>query len=391
MQPGGCSSRRLAHHESAIGVLVHAGYQVQKNWQGGGSAGIMFNSNQPIVAEAISTMNTKSASVSGHHFADRGQSCPILKIDGDVLVLIPVEARHKAILESQAPADTRFVYRTEASVTRTDVEESVVIIGNPPPEMIRSCHRLRLLQLSASGAEAYMAVGVMPERAVLANAAGAYGLAISEHMLAMLLCLMKKLHLYLDNQHQAVWRSEGPVVSVWNARILVIGLGDIGSEFARRIKAMGAYTIGIRRTAIDQPDWLDELHHPDQLDNLLRTAYVVALCVPASVSTRHLLSAERIKSLKPDAFILNVGRGSAIDTDALTDALASGRLAGAGLDVTDPEPLPPDHPLWKLKNVLITPHVSGGFHLAETRERIIGICADNLSRLFHGDPLINIK
>ncbi len=315
---------------------------------------------------------------------------PTINLDGPILVLIRVNDRQKSLLESHLPAGQEICYRPVDSVSQAEVEAAAMILGNPPPAWLKSCTRLKLLHLNSSGAEQYLEAGVLPTGTILCNAAGAYGLAISEHMLGMLLSLMKKLHIYRDNQRSVVWQSSGHVTSLWKSRVLVIGLGDIGGEFARRAKAFGAYTIGIRRQTVERPDWLDELHTPDDLDQLLPTVDVVALSVPGSPETQRLLSVERIRSLKPGTFILNIGRGSAIDTEALIEALRSGQVAGAGLDVNDPEPLPPDHPLWREQNALITPHVSGGFYLRETKERVINIWAENLARLFQGQDLRNV-
>ena len=125
-------------------------------------------------------------------------------------------------------------------------------------------------------------------------------------------------------------------------------------------------------------------------DALLPEADVVALCLPGNSATRHTLDARRIGLLKRNAVVINVGRGSAIDTEALCDALYRGRIAGAALDVTDPEPLPADHPLWDAPNAVITPHISGGFSLPETLEQIVDIFAENLRRDAAGEPLLNL-
>ena len=126
------------------------------------------------------------------------------------------------------------------------------------------------------------------------------------------------------------------------------------------------------------------------LEELLPKADIVAMSLPGNASTYHVLSRERIELLSDNAVVLNVGRGTAIDTDALADALYTGKIAGAALDVTDPEPLPADHRLWNAPNLLITPHVSGGFSLPETLEKIVGLFADNLERYFAGQPIENL-
>jgi phosphoglycerate dehydrogenase-like enzyme len=291
------------------------------------------------------------------------------KFAGPVLVLIAADERQRSLLLSRLPVGQEISYRSAKAVTQAEVQEAAVILGNPPVEWLPSCSQLKLLHLFSSGAEQYLLPSVLPPETQL--------------------CLMKKLHIYRDNQASANWQSAGKVTSIWKSRILIIGTGDIGGDFARRVKACGAYTIGVRRHRVDCPEWLDELHTPDAIDSLLPTVDVIALSVPGSPETRHLLSADRINLLKPGAFVLNVGRGAAIDTDALVAALENGQLGGAGLDVTDPEPLPPDHPLWHLQNALVTPHIAGGFQLPETRERVIKIWAENLDRFFKGESLRN--
>ena len=172
--------------------------------------------------------------------------------------------------------------------------------------------------------------------------------------------------------------------------MLVLGMGDIGGEFGRRVKALGAHVIGVRRTDTRCPDYADEVHLTADLDRLLPLADVVAVTLPGTKETAGLLDRRRIGLMKPGAVVLNVGRGIVIDTEALCDALESGHLGGAGLDVTDPEPLPPDHRLWDIPNAVITPHISGFYHLPETLERIIQISASNLKAFAEGKPLRNI-
>ena len=128
----------------------------------------------------------------------------------------------------------------------------------------------------------------------------------------------------------------------------------------------------------------------EELDSLLPRADVEALSLPGNPSTYHTLNRERISLLSPNAIVLNVGRGTAVDTDALSDALYAGKIAGAALDVTDPEPLPADHPLWKAPNAIITPHISGGYALPETLQQIAEIFAENLKRFQAGEPLRNV-
>ena len=322
-----------------------------------------------------------------------------------ILIAIPIEQRQKQLLESIAPgcelrvrslsgelpdSSLGFADLAESSrLTEEDMEWADILFGNVPPAMLEKFPRLQWMQTGSAGVEGYLKCGIWNRGAVLTNSTGAYGLAISEYMLGVLLEIMKKLELYRDAQREGSWQSQGAVKSIWNSTVLVLGMGDIGSEFGKRCKALGAKVIGIRRTSRPKPDFADEVAALEQLDDLLPQADVVAITLPGTEATKNLFSRERIGRMKDGAVLLNVGRGSIVDTEALCDALESGKLFGAGLDVTDPEPLPPEHRLWKLPTAVITPHVSGYYHLKETHERIFKLFAENLKRFLAGEPLRN--
>lgn len=305
-----------------------------------------------------------------------------------ILVTLPLQERQKAKLEAEAPAE-EFLYCQPKDLTGEQLRDAEVILGNVPPAALKDAGKLKWLQLNNAGTEGFCD-GAVPEGVLLTNATGAYGLAISEHLIGMLFQIRKKLHLYAVNQMSCSWRNEGHVLPVEGTRVLVIGLGDIGRTFAQKMKALGCYVVGVKRRAGEKPDYVDELYTMEQLDALLGDADIIAMSLPGNASTYHVLNRERIGKLKETATVLNVGRGTAIDTEALTEALLQGRIGGAGLDVTDPEPLPPDHPLWKAPNAVITPHISGRFSLPETLERIVEICARNLRHYQKGEELENI-
>ena len=303
-----------------------------------------------------------------------------------ILVTPPVTAEHKKLLEAAGGPDAEFIYKEPGAVDAALMQEVDILFGNVSPALVAEAKHLRLLQLFSAGTDGY--VPVLPEGCALTNTTGAFGLAISEHMLGMLLMLQKRLHQYRDNQHKHVWQDMGNVTSIEGATVVTLGLGDIGGEFARKAKLLGAYTIGMRRTDANKPEYIDELCLTDELDSVLPRADVLAMALPGMPETRHILDARRIAMLKPGAIVLNVGRGSAIDLDALADAIET-RGIRAGLDVTDPEPLPPEHKLWSLENALITPHISGFFHLPETLNRMVRIAAENIARCRDGRPYLN--
>lgn len=169
----------------------------------------------------------------------------------------------------------------------------------------------------------------------------------------------------------------------------MVGTGDLGTSFARLCRALGAHTTGVRRDPARPAQGIQRIYGLSELDELLPRADVVALALPQSPKTVGLFGRERLLRLKEDAILLNGGRGSAVDCAALAEVLESGRLWGAGLDVTDPEPLPPEHPLWRQPRALITPHTAGGDHLPDTARRIAAIALDNLGRYLRGKPLRN--
>ena len=304
-----------------------------------------------------------------------------------VLCLYPANEAVRAALHEAAPG-AEIVFASRDSVTLEDARQFDAILGNPPAEWLSQLEGLRWLQLQSAGAENYAAQ--MPKGAVLTNATGAYGLAISEYMIAAALMLMKGLHLYRDNQRQGLWKDEGKVRSFQGATVLSVGMGDIGGEFAARCKALGAKVIGVRRSPRPCPEYADEVHLLEDLDSLLPQADVVAITLPGTDATRGLMSRERLAKMKEGAVLLNVGRGFIVDTEALCDALERGHLSGAGVDVTDPEPLPPTHRLWNIPTAVVTPHISGFYHLRETHERIVGIFLENLRHFQAGEPLRNL-
>ena len=318
------------------------------------------------------------------------------------LVTIPTGERHRNLLQQAAPGwefrfrgtDTLVCAPQEAlpgqPVTQEDVDWAQVILGNVPAAMLHGSPALEWLQTNSAGVEAYIQPGVLAGDTLLTNATGAYGLAIAEHMLGMLLELFKKLELYRDAQKQGAWESQGSVGSVYGATVLVLGMGDIGGEFAARCKALGAKVIGVRRSPRPCPEYADEVHLLEDLDSLLPQADVVAITLPGTDATRGLMSRERLAKMKEGAVLLNVGRGFIVDTEALCDALERGHLSGAGVDVTDPEPLPPTHRLWNIPTAVVTPHISGFYHLRETHERIVGIFLENLRHFQAGEPLRNL-
>ncbi len=264
-----------------------------------------------------------------------------------------------------------------------------VLIGLPNPKSLAGASSLRCLLLTTAGVNRYLNCPEFESRGILlSSASGAYGCGVSEWMLAMSMLLLKKLHLYRDNMRLPAdrWRSHGKVKAIAGSTIVCIGTGDLGRSYAQRVKALGAYVIGICRTNT-APGIFDEIYTSKHCEDVIGRADVVAMSLPSTPETRCFLSEALLSKMRPDAYLINAGRGDTVDTEGLIRALRSGSIAGAALDVTDPEPLPDDSPLWELPNVFISPHVAGGFNLDLTRANIISCTTDNLSRYVNGEPL----
>ncbi|KAB8292861.1 2-hydroxyacid dehydrogenase [Bifidobacterium avesanii] len=307
------------------------------------------------------------------------------------------EAERERFREAAAGVPQEFVGVPEqrGSMTWTAVvprelrARASAVIGNFPAGDAPQYPRLEWVQTWSAGVDKYTAEGALPDGVMVTSASGAYGQSVSEHLFALMWALMRHLPQYRDQQSRGEWRDLGRALSPVGATVLVIGAGDIGSHFARLASGVGAHVIGVRRHAGQSAPGFAAMHGLDELDALLPAADVVVSIVPSTPQTHHLINAERLALMKPGAILLNAGRGDAIDPDALLEALRSGRLGGAGIDVTEPEPLPADHPLWREERCLITPHVAGGMHLEATEGRVIEIALENVANYVAGRPLRN--
>ncbi|KFF31315.1 D-isomer specific 2-hydroxyacid dehydrogenase, NAD-binding protein [Bifidobacterium bombi DSM 19703] len=279
---------------------------------------------------------------------------------------------------------------TYMEVPRRYGSQVTAVIGNIAPDVAAGLPRLQWLQTSSAGVDKYSTPGLLGSEVSLTSASGAFGQAVGEHMFAMMWSLMNRLPAYARLQYEGRWQEGGNVLSPRGKRALVLGTGDIGSYFASLAKSVAMSTDGVRRDAGKSAANIDTMHTFDELDELIPQADVIAMALPASPATHHLIDARRIALMKPTAVLINAGRGDGVDCEALAAALGDGAIFGAGLDVTDPEPLPPDNPLWNDPRCLITPHVAGGAHLAATTGRIIDIVVENTRRYVCGEPLKNL-
>ncbi len=309
----------------------------------------------------------------------------ILGIKADFLT-----STHKCKIERIAAGNNLAVrYFTDEADLDAAIDQCEILYGYIPPAKLPRATSLRWLACASSGVEQYTASFLYPHPGViLTNSAGAYGITISEHIIMTMLMLMRRMPEYTAIAASHQWKSLGRIRSIYGSVITVIGTGDIGTAFAQRAKAMGAAHIrGVHRTNKPLPRCFDESYAVEDLDFALAGADAVVICLPETKETENLISRERLELLKRSSVLINVGRGSCLDQDALMELLNTGKIAGAALDVTTPEPLPADHPLWKTKNLILTPHISGNMTLDITCDLGVGMFCDNLTRYCRNQPM----
>lgn len=305
-----------------------------------------------------------------------------------ILVNLKLSETQKERLRSAASGqEMKFVPRN--AMTSQQLEQAEVIIGNIPVDRLGECHSLKWIHLNNAGADDFAHSEKLGKEVILTNSTGAYGTVIAEHALAMMLELMKHLQLYYRHQWKQEWVSESSPFILEGKTVLILGTGDLGSSVAKKLQMLGCRTIGVKRRAVSELPFFHEVHTSDELDALLPAADVLIAALPQTEGTISMINGRRLRLMKRGAYLVNIGRGSAVDTDALTEALRRKELAGAALDVTCPEPLPKGHPLWTMDNVVITPHISGNYNVPETLERIVEIAEENLRRFYGGRPLLN--
>jgi phosphoglycerate dehydrogenase-like enzyme len=264
--------------------------------------------------------------------------------------------------------------------------------GTLPVDLLATARRLRWLQAPQAAPPAgYYYKELISHPLTVTNFREIYNDHISAHILAFVLAFARGLHVYIPQQLRREWKKPGEdrgVVPLPGATALIVGLGGIGGETARLLAAFGMRVLAVDARRSDKPDSVAELHPPEALDRLLPQADFVILTVPHTPATEGFFNATKFGQMKRTAFFINIGRGMTTKLDDLVAALEAGKIAGAALDVFEQEPLPAEHPLWGMPNVLLTPHMAGyGPHLNERRFQII---QDNCRAFANGETLRNV-
>ncbi|MBQ9988237.1 MAG: D-2-hydroxyacid dehydrogenase [Clostridia bacterium] len=309
-----------------------------------------------------------------------------------IACIVPCNEGERARLtEALAPQDEVLWFENSRMLENSPALHRIeAVVGEPPVDLIFAMPALRFVQMTWAGVNIY-AGRPFPAGVEVANASGAFGKAIAEYVVGGVLALYRNLFSYRAQMINGEWAPIREERTLENERVLILGMGDLGCEIARKLKAFDAQITGVRRTAGSKPPVFDNAYTIEALDTLLPRADLVIGALPGTPATEGLLSKQRLLSMKKSAVVVNVGRGTLVQADTLAEVMNTGHLAGALLDVTDPEPLPAEHPLRRIGRAMITPHISGQSWgaIEQTRQRIIAICGDNLGRMSRGEPIRN--
>lgn len=268
-----------------------------------------------------------------------------------------------------------------------------VLLGSCDEEILSRADRLKWVQVYSAGVDRCVGnPGMRKGDKLLTNGQRIASPALAEHAIALTLALARGLDRYMANQAAGVWERDiglgrEDIFELQGRTMLVVGLGGIGTQVASRAHGLGMRVIATRHSRREGPDYVDYVGLAGEAPELARQADVVVNAAPLTDETRGMFNAAFFEAMKPTAFFVSVGRGGSTVTDDLVAALREGRIAGAGLDVTDPEPLPPGHPLWTMPRVIITPHVAG--RSDRSRDRLFLLVQENLRRYAAGEPLLS--
>ena len=306
------------------------------------------------------------------------------------VVLITKEVAQLRPALQQAAPRARLIEVSAA--TPKEIAGADATIGVCSAEVLAQAKQLQWIQWPAAGVDRCVQQPALHERGLLlTNLQRTMGPSMAEHVLAMMLALSRHLDYFLRQQQEGRWTREeaAPQLADLDGKtVLVVGLGGIGTEVARRAHALGMRVTATRASGRNGPDYVSYVGLPDELPKLARDADFIVNCAPLTPQTTGIFNSEFFATLKPGSYFISVGRGRSTVTPDLIAALSSGRLAGAGLDVVDPEPLPADSPLWHLPNVIITPHVSA--HTSVSREQRDLVLVENLRRYAAGEPMLSV-
>jgi phosphoglycerate dehydrogenase-like enzyme len=321
------------------------------------------------------------------------------------LLIYPAVSEQRFLKIQQSATPMTVVQAQNETQSLAEIADADALLGALTPLMLKAAKKLRWVQSPTASMEKYLFPELVESSVIVTNMRGIYSDVIADHVFGFILCFAKNLHTYIHQQIQGVWRvlgreagqlpgyggpgevlpSDRAAITLADSTLGIIGLGGIGAETARRGLAFGMRVVGVDPMAAKAPDGVALLK---ELDDLLAQSHFVVIAAPHTPETYKLIKRPQLRQMKRTAYLVNVGRGVIVDLADLTAALQAGEIAGAGLDVFEIEPLPAGHPLWRMPNVIITPHTAAAS--PRIAERHLEILLDNLRRFVAGEPLRNV-
>ena len=313
-----------------------------------------------------------------------------------ITVAVPVltQSQRERLREKAAGYGFETAFFEDNRSAYQDAADAEIIYGQGV-DLARAGRALKWMCTTSAGVDMYCHDGVFrSEDVMLTNSKGSYGVTISEHIIMVTLMLLRRQLTYAALIREKKWEQKLPITSILGSRVTIVGTGNIGSETAKRFRAFSPKNIiGVNRSgkiSDEHAPLFDRIVVSEKLQEILPETDILVLCVPGTASTKQLIDREALSVINPDAVIINVGRGSCVDQQALMEALRGGRLKAAALDVFEKEPIPQDDPIWDCPNLLITTHVSGNMSLPWTVEENLNLFLEDLDNYANGRKLIRL-
>ncbi|MEW6662382.1 MAG: D-2-hydroxyacid dehydrogenase [Bacillota bacterium] len=304
-----------------------------------------------------------------------------------------ITERHLAMVRQRFPAAKIALAETETDLMREALDAQVLVTWgmiDPPLRFCREARGLKWIHALSAGVDSLLAPEVIELGIPITCTKGIHGFPISDHVLSFILAFSRGLPRFFVQKHQKKWSRYPFTDEVAGKTVAIIGLGSIGREIARKCRALDMQVVALSRKAQgkSEAEGVEFLYGPDQVTEMLSVADYVVLALPLTPATRHFIDREKLAAMKKTAILINIGRGGSVDEKELIAALKEGKLAGAGLDVFEEEPLPADSPLWEMENVIITPHTAAlsPYYI----DRAMEVFCQNLARFQAGEPLLNL-
>jgi phosphoglycerate dehydrogenase-like enzyme len=295
----------------------------------------------------------------------------------------------EAVQELQSVTPEVRVVAAEREQLVKEIVDADAIFGTINPQLFHAAHKLRWVQIYSAGVETYRFPEFINSDIILTNCKIIQGPEIADHALALLLALTRDINKIIPTRSKEEWaKGSYHPIELRGKTAVIIGVGGIGQQIAQRASAFGMRVIGVDPKDIPLNPYVSKMVYPDKLDSVLPEADVVFISAPHTPQSEGMMGAKQFSLFKKGSYFIAVSRGKLYNTDALVKALDERRLAGAGMDVTNPEPLPKGHPLWKFDNVIITPHIAGQSDGIDARR--MELMKENIIRFVKGEPMLNV-